>query len=94
MAVDDYRVTLGAAKGWIFRDDFNPPSCLKIIKCLDGFRIKHFKIEGAWKGINGEFFDELLFYPRDLGEMSCFPKTFNNSPFDFNDLTLSLEDYF
>lgn len=71
LAMDEDRITSGAAIGGIFRSDLNARCCFEVFKGLERFRVDEFEVERSRIGIDEKFFDELLSYPGDLGKVTC-----------------------
>jgi hypothetical protein len=83
-AGDENRIALGAAKGGLFRNNFNALTGLKDFEIAKILGFGDLQVEGPWIGVYGKLCQKLSFHPGDPGKIRSYPDAFNNFPSDLN----------
>jgi len=88
LAGDQNRIAFRATKSRLLGRDFDS---LPGLEGFEGLEIVAFylQVEGSRISFYGDFGQELLFDPRDLGEIRSSPNPFDNSSSDLNGIPLS-----
>ena len=91
---DQNRVAFRTAEGRLLRSDLDPLAGLKGFESPEILRIRDFQIDGSRIGINGEFGQELVLDPGNLGKVRCNTNAVDDFPSDLNWMSLSFSGHF